>query len=377
MFLEELPLCTDFKDVFHEEYYRELPEDWLVVATDVESSTRAISEGKYKEVNTIGATCIIACIAACKGSSLCYQFGGDGAFIASPPGNLEALSEALATCRTISSEQFQLGLRTQIWSYQDFKKHGATLKVLKYQIGDVQHLYMFSGNGMELSDQWLKGESPEKGLYDEAKYKNTKRYEFTEGLECRWNPLQSKRGSMVTAIIKPLKSDEKLMDEIYALVDGFGKGTSRLIREENINTSWPPKHYYTEWRVKTGHLNIIQRWYVYFKVMFFVFLVTPIVALLKTKIPYLQELVTQTDFEKFDGSFRFVRDLTSEEFKRLEIKLSDWHEQGKLVYGLHSSSTALMTCMVNSQKDHLHFIDGDEGGYAVAAKQLKSQLQKL
>ena len=37
-----------------------------------------------------------------------------------------------------------------------------------------------------------------------------------------------------------------------------------------------------------------------------------------------------------------------------------------------------MTCVVPSYKDgtHIHFIDGGDGGYAMAAKQLKAQLKE-
>jgi hypothetical protein len=48
---------------------------------------------------------------------------------------------------------------------------------------------------------------------------------------------------------------------------------------------------------------------------------------------------------------------------------------GALFYGIQISDSALMTCMVFDRKDrHLHFVDGASGGYALAAKQMKSQL---
>ena len=48
-------------------------------------------------------------------------------------------------------------------------------------------------------------------------------------------------------------------------------------------------------------------------------------------------------------------------------------------YGLHAANTALMTCLVlNLQKsEHIHFIDGGDGGdsgFAIAEKQMKAQL---
>ena len=39
------------------------------------------------------------------------------------------------------------------------------------------------------------------------------------------------------------------------------------------------------------------------------------------------------------------------------------------------SREALITCLVESHAGrHLHFVDGSEGGYALAARQLKAQL---
>jgi hypothetical protein len=45
------------------------------------------------------------------------------------------------------------------------------------------------------------------------------------------------------------------------------------------------------------------------------------------------------------------------------------------VYGLHTSKTALMTCLVFDRfGKQVHFVDGSNGGYTLAAKQLKTQL---
>jgi len=43
---------------------------------------------------------------------------------------------------------------------------------------------------------------------------------------------------------------------------------------------------------------------------------------------------------------------------------------------LHESREALMTCFVQktNQSDHIHFIDGGDGGYALAAVSLKKQM---
>ena len=39
----------------------------------------------------------------------------------------------------------------------------------------------------------------------------------------------------------------------------------------------------------------------------------------------------------------------------------------------------MMTCFTPSatRSDHVHFVDGSEGGYAIAARDLKAQLKSL
>ena len=56
-----------------------------------------------------------------------------------------------------------------------------------------------------------------------------------------------------------------------------------------------------------------------------------------------------------------------------------FYEKNKIYYGMHVSQDALMTCLVNNLNDggHIHFIDGNNGGYALAAKNMKVQQKKL
>jgi hypothetical protein len=92
---------------------------------------------------------------------------------------------------------------------------------------------------------------------------------------------------------------------------------------------------------------------------------------------YKSELVDNCDYRKFDDALRMVVDLNVAELYRLESRLSAEHRAGRLVYGLHRSPAAIVTCLVRSYKgDHLHFVDGSDGGYALAQKQLEEQLKE-
>jgi hypothetical protein len=88
---------------------------------------------------------------------------------------------------------------------------------------------------------------------------------------------------------------------------------------------------------------------------------------------YRHQLVENTDFRKFDDGLRMTLDCTPALADRLETLLQEAERQGIARCGLHRQEAALMTCFVPSptRSDHIHFVDGAMGGYAMAAQALK------
>jgi Protein of unknown function (DUF3095) len=74
---------------------------------------------------------------------------------------------------------------------------------------------------------------------------------------------------------------------------------------------------------------------------------------------------------------RMVIDCSKEQVVLIEQFLTDLYQQGQICFGLHQSEHSLLTCLVEdiSKGEHVHFVDGDAGGYTFAAKQLKAQLK--
>ena len=81
-FYASLPAFDAFAAVVDPSRYRPLPPSWWVGMTDVVGSTRAIEEGRYKEVNTAGASAISAVANALGHRRFPFVFGGDGASFA-------------------------------------------------------------------------------------------------------------------------------------------------------------------------------------------------------------------------------------------------------------------------------------------------------
>ena len=89
---------------------------------------------------------------------------------------------------------------------------------------------------------------------------------------------------------------------------------------------------------------------------------------------YVQQVVENSDFRKYDDGLRMILDCTPELERALTKVLAAAAGAGIVRYGLHPQDAAMMTCFTPSalRSDHVHFIDGARGGYASAATALKA-----
>jgi len=89
---------------------------------------------------------------------------------------------------------------------------------------------------------------------------------------------------------------------------------------------------------------------------------------------FVQQVVENSDFRKYDDGLRMILDCTPELERALTQRLASAAASGIARYGLHRQDAAMMTCFTPSvlRSDHVHFIDGARGGYASAATALKA-----
>src|SRR4029077_3425669 len=85
------------------------------------------------------------------------------------------------------------------------------------------------------------------------------------------------------------------------------------------------------------------------------------------------ELIENSDFRKFDDSLRMVLDCTPQLAAEIKDCLKAAAAGGVIRYGVHRQNAAMMTCFMPSpiNQNHVHFIDGAQGGDALAASALK------
>jgi hypothetical protein len=371
-FYSTLPALAELRDMVAPDNYIDLPEDWIVVLTDVKGSTKAIEEGRYKEVNTIGVSCIIAVQNVLEKLEFPFIFGGDGATLAVPPEFRQGVEQALSHARCISREEFGLDLRIAIVPAREVRAAGGELKVAKVTLSSTQKLAVLRGAGWSLAEAWMKEREDQYSLPESVPAVGS-----MTGLECRWNPLPARKDEVMALIIQSRLPGLEGFKTYQALVEEIFKPGHKPIGLSELRFPWPPRFLLQEARVKTPQ-GLARTWY-FIKMLGWTLLISLMMTFrgkkknLEQPFEYLSELTENTDYLKFDESLRMIIDVTVAEREELLKILNKHYRDGEIFYGWHCDPAALLTCFVQGPHQHIHFVDAAGGGYALAAKKLKAQ----
>ena len=384
-FYRDLPAFSDFSDIANPASYRAVPDDWIVLATDIQGSTKAISDGRYKDVNMLGAASITAVLNTVDTAQIPFVFGGDGGTVVVPAAHAEPATLALLGLQATSQQTFGLALRVGAVPVADIRSSGSDILVGKYQLSPGNFLAMFAGGGMELADHFLKDH------IDDARYLPIAPPDLAppdlEGLSCRWEPLEPRGGRMLAIMVRDIAQDPaaqaaRIRTVIEALSDRLGNDLEQAApaNTHSMRFRWPPRGLALEARATAGGKSLLRN---FCKVLFGSF-VQAICERFDRSAggydapAYRAELRANTDFRKFDGILRLVLDVTEEQAKAIEDYLESEYRAGHLVYGTHAADTAFMTCLIFSleQSEHVHFVDASAGGYAMAAVGFKRRAKE-
>src|SRR4026208_129089 len=196
-FYSTAPTFRDFRLVADEFSFSPLPEDWLIGVADVEQSTKAIQDDRYKAVNMAGAAVIAAVANAVGGRDFPFVFGGDGASFAVSPADAGIARQALAETATWVREDLDLTLRVGMVSVEEIRRNGHDVRVGRYAVSDNISIAMFSGGGVAWADAAMKRDeisvprAPAGARPD------------LSGLSCRFEQFPTQYGQILSILVLP------------------------------------------------------------------------------------------------------------------------------------------------------------------------------
>ena len=356
----------------------------MIFVADVRNSTEALRGGLYRAVNLVGAACIVAVLNRCRGTALPFVFGGDGATLAAPASLASSIERELQGVAMMAKKQLDLALRVGRVPVRELRATGFNVEAAKYRAAGSVELAMLGGTGLLEAERRIKssGDTWLLPLDEQAPDADV------SGLSCRWEPLQSEHGEILTLLVQsrlPGAAADRYYQQYYErLLTLTGLPGERLnpVKVRAMHTRWPPKTLDLEARAHAGQGQGLARCWAAARTLahslggalaFNTGLPTPWFNPRR----YQNASVPRSDFRKFDGLLRMVLDIPADKVHVLLEFLESEYRRGFIFYGAHRSGSALITCVVFSlrQENHVHFIDGNDGGYALAALQLKQQIK--
>jgi hypothetical protein len=353
--------------------YLPLPDDWTIGVADIVESTKAIAEARYKAVNMAGAAVIAAVANALEGREFPFVFGGDGASFAVSRDDLDRARDALATTATWVKENLNFVMRVALVPVTAVRAQGFDVRVARFGPSPNLSYAMFSGGGLGWAEAAMK-----RGEFAVAPAPSGAQPDLS-GLSCRFEEIPSIRGLILSVLITPARGADpaafrRLIEDVVAMAEG-SPDAGRPVPPGGPPLRWPPAGVEFEARAVRGGSLFRRRAYVLARTLFAYLIMRsgiPVGGFVPTA--YVRQVVENSDFRKYDDGLRMVLDCSPELERALTRRLAEAASNEVARYGLHRQDAAMMTCFTPSalRSDHVHFIDGAQGGYASASTALKA-----
>jgi hypothetical protein len=367
----------DFSGAFDAARYVPVPGDWSVAVSDVVSSTAAIKEGRYKDVNLAGAATIAGIANAVGRDDLPFAFGGDGAVVLIPPELRDTAAGAMRATTRLVREVMGLSLRGAMIPLAEIRARGRDVRVAAHDLGAGRTLAMLAGGGTEIAETLCK--SADGACFNLGDGGDNEA--DLSGLSCRWEPLTPAHGAIMALVVHARDPGNDIVPAIYrdihARIAAIAGAAASPAHAGAYRLKWPPRGMAREAALQAtsprgntsarilmeGALSKLSRFTGWKPGGF-------------DARAYEASLPAHSDYRKYADSLRMVIDLTPQQAESIRALLEAEWKKGAVDYGTHIAGAALMTCFVRSTDDsgHIHFIDGADGGYALAAAEMKRRM---
>jgi len=351
-----------------------IPDNWHVLLTDIKGSTSAVQSGQHETVNLVATGSIVAVlnISFKANITIPFFFGGDGATFIVPPAVKDIAMRALQLYKKHTSDNFRLELRVGCIPITAIYVAGHELKITKFNSSGNFSIPIILGDGLSFAEQLIKGsDSPRPDpLLQENELD-------LSGMQCRWDRIKPPANNyeVVTLIVvatQAAKQADAYREVIRHIDNIYGTPEKRQpISVARLRLKATFTRLGLEIRARFGRmrfLHLLQSWlttslgYLYFQT--------------KNGKTYLSRLVEMSDTLVIDGKINTVISGTEQQRLQLETTLNALEQAGRIRYALYVSRESVMSCYVRDMKDdHIHFVDGAEGGYTKAAGILKLKLR--
>lgn len=352
-------------------FYR-VPENWVIVITDIEKSTEAVAAGMHENVNLIATGSMVAILNIAHKARVPVPafFGGDGATFLIPPSLLPSALNALNKHKENTLQNFGLIMRAGYIPVSTLYSNGHTLSISKWRTSKLFTIPVVLGEGLAYAESLIK--SPE---YTNSSVTDSIEELDLSGMQCRWDTVEPPLNydevvSLLIVARQGVNQAETFKKVIDILDTSYGKQKERSpITASRLRLKGTLRKLTLEMRTKFGKYVPF-----YLAKSWMTSLIAPYFFKTKKGQTYLNQLVEMSDTLTIDGRINTVISGTTAQREKLFVGLDQLEQQGLIAYGFHVSKESVLSCYVrNLDEGHIHFVDGAGGGYTRAASILKGK----
>ena len=240
-----------------------------------------------------------------------FVFGGDGASFAVSPDDLERTREAMAATAIWVEESLNLVMRVALVPVSAVRAQGLDVRVARFGPSANLSYAMFSGGGLGWAETAMK-----RGEFAVPKAAPGTQPDLT-GLSCRFEEIPSARGLILSVLVVPARGADpaafrKVIEDIIALVER-SPDAGRPVPPDGPPLTWPPSGNKYEVSAMRGGSLLKRRAFVLANTLF-VYVIMRFGISVGGFVPktYVQQVVENSDFRKYDDGLRMILDCTPE-----------------------------------------------------------------
>ncbi len=378
-FYKKLPVIQlPIHEVFRQGLFTDVPEDWEVVVADIKNSTQAVQEGRHNDVNLVAASSIIVALNVGKkhNTDIPFFFTGDGGTMLIPGKLLLEVLAGLVQHNDNSVKNFKLSLHIGHQSVKNIMAAGHAIKIARVEFSKNFIKPVILGNGLKYAEEMIKSPANITAVHAPADIVAS-----MEGLECRWDKVKAPQDNneIVCYIIEALEPEHHAAtyaQVLQKLNEVYGEAVARNpLSIERLNLLLNGE------KIKKEMLARFGKWKVgYFVKAFLISMVGKLYFKFNISIDglrgkdYLRQVINNADTLTIDGKVSTIITGHADKRKEYIAYLQQMEEESKLIFGHHISNESIMTCYIqNRNEEHIHFVDGGDGGYTAASREFKAK----
>ena len=259
---------------------------------------------------------------------------------------------------------------------EQMRSQGCKLFISKFKRNLYHVMPLIVGDALQRAESEIKGNEPQDFGIEELQTRMLN----LEGMECKWDKISPPQDENEVLSLIINATDVSYQHDAYSAIlqridEIYGEDTERnpvslkhlkmINRLSQLKNEVKIKYATSNLRQIISSLarSVLGKFYVRFT---------------EKGRNYLNELIQLTEVLLLDGSINTVITGSIKQREELFEMLDNLERNHQINYGFYSSKSSILSCYVTAIDDyHIHFLDGDNGGYTQASKILKKKLRAM